>query len=154
MQRFNKSIDELGRCRDGLRAERSECESRQEQEISLFSTASTPALGPTQLPIQWIPRLSEKTCPSATFVHHKIPHDQTRVWTRAAAGGSRRLTAWAMARPNMEVTTRDGKRSSLTYLNLIPTGSCLTTLLTALISLRATTTCLPTWRSASVITRS
>jgi hypothetical protein len=24
---------------------------------------------------------SEKTCPSATFVHHKIPHDQTRVWT-------------------------------------------------------------------------
>jgi hypothetical protein len=30
--------------------------------------------------------LSEKTCPSATFVHHKIPHDQTRVfWTWAAA---------------------------------------------------------------------
>jgi hypothetical protein len=22
---------------------------------------------------------SEKTCPSATFVHDKIPHDQTRV---------------------------------------------------------------------------
>jgi hypothetical protein len=21
----------------------------------------------------------EKTCPSATFVHYKIPHDQTRV---------------------------------------------------------------------------
>jgi hypothetical protein len=21
---------------------------------------------------------SEKTCPSATFLHHKIPHDQTR----------------------------------------------------------------------------
>jgi hypothetical protein len=21
----------------------------------------------------------EKICPSATFVHHKIPHDQTRV---------------------------------------------------------------------------
>jgi hypothetical protein len=20
-----------------------------------------------------------KTCPSATFVHHKIPHDQTRI---------------------------------------------------------------------------
>jgi hypothetical protein len=34
---------------------------------------------------------SEKSCPSATFVHHKIPHDQTRVWTRAAAVGSRRL---------------------------------------------------------------
>jgi hypothetical protein len=26
-------------------------------------------------------------------------HDQTRVWTRAAAVGSRRLTAWAMAPP-------------------------------------------------------
>jgi hypothetical protein len=25
------------------------------------------------------PKFSEKTCPSATFVHHKIPHDQTRV---------------------------------------------------------------------------
>jgi hypothetical protein len=23
--------------------------------------------------------LGEKLCPSATFVHHKIPHDQTRV---------------------------------------------------------------------------
>jgi hypothetical protein len=31
----------------------------------------------------------EKTCSSATFVHHKIPHDQTR----AAAVGSRRLAA-------------------------------------------------------------
>jgi hypothetical protein len=29
--------------------------------------------------------LSEKTCPSATFVHHKIPHDQTQ----GAAVGSR-----------------------------------------------------------------
>jgi hypothetical protein len=45
------------------------------------------------------PKFLEKTCPSATFVHHKIPHDQTRVWTRAAAMWSRRLTAWAMARP-------------------------------------------------------
>jgi hypothetical protein len=48
--------------------------------------------------------LGEKTCPSATFVHHKIPHDQTRVWARAAAVGSRRLTAWAMARPGISVT--------------------------------------------------
>jgi hypothetical protein len=31
--------------------------------------------------------------PSATFVHHKIPHDQTRDLTRAVAVGSRRLTA-------------------------------------------------------------
>jgi hypothetical protein len=42
------------------------------------------------------PMFSDKTCPSATFVHHKIPHDQTGVWTRAAAVGSRRLTAWAI----------------------------------------------------------
>jgi hypothetical protein len=30
---------------------------------------------------------SEKTCPSATFVHHKITHNQTRVWTQTV--GSR-----------------------------------------------------------------
>jgi hypothetical protein len=29
----------------------------------------------------------------------QIPHDQTRARTRAAAVGSQRLTAWAMARP-------------------------------------------------------
>jgi hypothetical protein len=50
------------------------------------------------------PKFSEKTCPSATFVHDKIPHDQTRVWTRAAAMGSRRLTAWAMARAKVSVS--------------------------------------------------
>jgi hypothetical protein len=38
----------------------------------------------------------EKTCLSATFVPHKIPHDQTRVWTRAAAVGSRWLTGAAL----------------------------------------------------------
>jgi hypothetical protein len=31
----------------------------------------------------------------------QIPHDQTRVRTRAAAMGSQRLTVWAMARPYM-----------------------------------------------------
>jgi hypothetical protein len=35
--------------------------------------------------------LGENLPPSATFVHHKIPHDQIRVRTRAAAVGSRRL---------------------------------------------------------------
>jgi hypothetical protein len=40
------------------------------------------------------PKFSEKTCPSATFIHHKIPHDETRVWTRSVALGSRRLTSW------------------------------------------------------------
>jgi hypothetical protein len=43
-------------------------------------------------------KFSEKTCLNATFVHHKIPHEQTRDLTRAAAVWSRRLTAWAMAR--------------------------------------------------------
>jgi hypothetical protein len=47
------------------------------------------------------PKFSEKTCPSATFVHHKIPHYHARFWTQAAAVGSRRLTAWAMARPQL-----------------------------------------------------
>jgi hypothetical protein len=37
--------------------------------------------------------------PQNLFCPSQIPHDQTRVWTRAAAVGSRRLTAWAMARP-------------------------------------------------------
>jgi hypothetical protein len=32
-----------------------------------------------QMDWQGKPKFSEKTCPSATFVHHKIPHDQTRV---------------------------------------------------------------------------
>jgi hypothetical protein len=44
-------------------------------------------------------KFSEKTCPSATFVHHKIPHDQTR----ATVVGSRWLTAWTMARPTRPV---------------------------------------------------
>jgi hypothetical protein len=55
------------------------------------------------------PKFSEKTCPSATFVLHKILYDQTSVWTRAAAVGSRRLTAWAMARPFV--------KSSFQYVN-------------------------------------
>jgi hypothetical protein len=50
-----------------------------------------------------------KTCPSATFVHHKISDDQTRVWTRAAAVGSRGLTAWAMARPYLIYIRYRGK---------------------------------------------
>jgi hypothetical protein len=36
--------------------------------------------------------LGEKTCPTATFVHHKIPHDQTRVWTRATRRGGKPAT--------------------------------------------------------------
>jgi hypothetical protein len=33
----------------------------------------------------------------------QIPHDQTRARTRAAAVGSQRLTAWAMARPDPDL---------------------------------------------------
>jgi hypothetical protein len=33
----------------------------------------------------------------------QIPHDQTRAWIRAAAVGSQRLTAWAMARLHLRV---------------------------------------------------
>jgi hypothetical protein len=35
----------------------------------------------------------------APFCPPQIPHYQTRVWTRSAAVGSQRLTAWAMGRP-------------------------------------------------------
>jgi hypothetical protein len=77
-----------------------------------IGTAATPGLlCQPRLIVEWLwrsrwnvdwqgkPKFSEKTCPSATFVHHKIPHDKTRVWTRTAAVGSRRLTDWVMARP-------------------------------------------------------
>jgi hypothetical protein len=40
----------------------------------------------------------------APLCQPKIPHDQTRARTQAAAVGSQRLTAWAMARP----TSHDG----------------------------------------------
>jgi hypothetical protein len=44
------------------------------------------------------PKYSEKTCPSATL-SATDPTYQSRARTRAAAVGSQRLTAWAMARP-------------------------------------------------------
>jgi hypothetical protein len=43
------------------------------------------------------PKYSVKTCPNATFPP-QIPHDLISVRTRAATVGSRRLTAWDMAR--------------------------------------------------------
>jgi hypothetical protein len=49
--------------------------------------------------LQGKPKYSEKTCPSATLsTTNPIWPDRTR--TRAAAVGSQRLTAWAMARPS------------------------------------------------------
>jgi hypothetical protein len=44
------------------------------------------------------PKYSEKTCPDANLSTTN-PTCQTRARTRAAAVGSQRLTAWAMARP-------------------------------------------------------
>jgi hypothetical protein len=38
--------------------------------------------------------------PQRHFCPPQIPHDQTLFWTPAVAVGSRRLTAWAMARPS------------------------------------------------------
>jgi hypothetical protein len=84
-------------------------------------TAATPGLWRWLWRSRWNvdwqgkPKFSEKTWPSATFVHQKIPHDQTRVWTRAAAVGSRRLTAWGMARP----TFINNRRQFLFAPNLI-----------------------------------
>jgi hypothetical protein len=51
--------------------------------------------------------------PQRHIVHHKIPHDQTRLWTRAAAVGSRRLTARAMARPNHRLLRNQSCRALL-----------------------------------------
>jgi hypothetical protein len=49
------------------------------------------------------PKYSEKTSPNSTFPP-QIPHDPTWARTRAAALGSRRLTAWAMALPGFTST--------------------------------------------------
>jgi hypothetical protein len=43
----------------------------------------------------------------------QIPHDLTRAWTLAAAVGSRRITAWAMARPTAELPHKS--KSKLCY---------------------------------------
>jgi hypothetical protein len=48
------------------------------------------------------PKYSEKTCPRSTL----STTNPTWIWTRAAAVGSQRLTAWAMARPSFELGPR------------------------------------------------
>jgi hypothetical protein len=44
-------------------------------------------------------RSTRKNPAPVPFCPPQIPHDRTWDWTRAAAVGSRQLTAWAMARP-------------------------------------------------------
>jgi hypothetical protein len=44
------------------------------------------------------PKYSGRNLSQCHFVHHKS-HKDSRDRTRAPAGGGRRLTAWAMARP-------------------------------------------------------
>jgi hypothetical protein len=44
--------------------------------------------------------------PLCHFCPSQNPTDQTWVWTRAATVGSRRLTAWAMARPTVTCRSR------------------------------------------------
>jgi hypothetical protein len=46
----------------------------------------------------------------------QIPHDQTRARTRAAAVGSRRLTAWPMARPEYVPWYCGLNRSGICYI--------------------------------------
>jgi hypothetical protein len=61
----------------------------------------------------------------------QIPLDQTRVWTRAPAVGSQRLTAWTMARPHFdskyESNTGYGWSVRMKYLKHKETGSFLQT---------------------------
>jgi hypothetical protein len=49
----------------------------------------------------------------------QIPHDQTRARTRAAAVGSQRLTAWAMARPSSRLVGL--KSHELSYSSFVLT---------------------------------
>jgi hypothetical protein len=64
------------------------------------------------------PKYSEKTCPSP-LRPPQIPLHQTRARNRAAAVGSQRLTAWAMARPSasLEIVTLVYKLRSSMYCN-------------------------------------
>jgi hypothetical protein len=51
-------------------------------------------------------KYTENTCPSATLSTTNLTY-QIRARTRAAAVGSQRLTAWAMARPQVAALRRD-----------------------------------------------
>jgi hypothetical protein len=63
------------------------------------------------------PKYSEKTCPG-TILSTTNPTCQTRVRTRAAAVGSQRLTASAMALPKFQVTLTKVRKMNLQVLLL------------------------------------
>jgi hypothetical protein len=52
---LTRSQDSSVGIKERLRAGRPEFDSRERQEIFLSSTASSPALRPTQPPVQWVP---------------------------------------------------------------------------------------------------
>jgi hypothetical protein len=49
----------------------------------------------------------------------QIPFDQTRARTRAAAVGSQRLTAWAMARPDRSVSLQNIVQQDITAFSTL-----------------------------------
>jgi hypothetical protein len=52
-------------------------------------------------------KLSTRRKPApAPLCPPQIPHDQTRAWSRVAAVGNQRLTAWAMALPSPTLITK------------------------------------------------
>jgi hypothetical protein len=66
----------LSRYSDGLRAGRPEFDSPQGQEIFLYSTASRPAVGSTQPPMQWV---LESVSPGLRRSGHEADHSPLSV---------------------------------------------------------------------------
>jgi hypothetical protein len=80
----------------GLRAGRPEFNSRQGQEIFLYATASKPALGPTQPPIQWVPgALSEVKRPEREA--DRSPSSSAEVKNGGAIPPLPHTSSWSVA---------------------------------------------------------
>jgi len=72
-----------------LQAGRLGFDSRQGQGYFLYATGSRPALGPTQLPIQWVPGAF---CPSVKLITHL--HPVLRLINRGAVPPLPYVTSW------------------------------------------------------------